>query len=389
MKKVNFFRNLLVAAAFVAPVVLTSCEKDNDEPIPPVTESSLSGAVTESKTLEVSVEYLLDGPLIVEDGGVLNIPAGTTIKAKKGFGSYILVLQGGKINVNGTVGNPVRMTSNEANPAAGDWGGLIINGRAPLAGGTTGSTEINSAYTYGGDNAADNSGSISYLILEYTGARSSADVEHNGLTLNGVGSGTTVENIFITQGSDDGIEFFGGSVNVKNLLVVNSDDDMFDMTQGWNGTLESCYGIWEAGYSSTESDASGVEADGNFDGNFPDHTAQSNFTIRNMTIDLRLTASNEPTQQMNNVLKVRRGAKATIVNALVKGTGSVKSAGAVIDMTDGKGNGDATSAISITNQLTSSPAEYKFGSDAFPNVKIESGNSGCATDLFAWTKYSF
>ncbi|MDR2911670.1 MAG: hypothetical protein LBV47_09985 [Bacteroidales bacterium] len=390
MKTSKFFWNLLMAAALVAPVVLTSCKGDDegDDPTPPPVESNLSGSVANAKTLDASVAYTLDGPLIVEDGGVLDIPAGTTIKAKKGFSSYILVLQGGKINVNGTASDPVRITSGETAPQAGDWGGLIINGRAPLAGGTTGSTEINSAYTYGGTAAADNSGTITYLILEYTGARSSADVEHNGLTLNGVGSGTTIENIYIPYGSDDGIEFFGGSVNVKNLLVVNSDDDMFDMTQGWNGTLENNYGIWETGYSSTESDASGVEADGNFDGNFPDHQNQSNFTIRNMTIDLRLAASDDPTQQMNNVLKIRRGAKANIINALVKGTGSVKSAGAVIDMTDGKGNGDVTSAVSITNQLTSNPAGYKFGADAFPNVKLESGSSGCAASVFAWTGYN-
>ncbi|MDL2315321.1 hypothetical protein LJC16_03575 [Bacteroidales bacterium OttesenSCG-928-C19] len=389
MKKNKFFLRFLVAAALMAPVVLTSCDEEGDNPEKPVTENSLSGSVTNSKTLDASTVYLLDGPLIVEEGGVLNIPAGTTIKAKKGFSNYILVLQGGKINVKGTAEKPVRMTSNAANPEAGDWGGLIINGRAPLAGGTTGSTEINSAYTYGGTNATDNSGSITYLILEYTGARSSADVEHNGLTLNGVGSGTVIENIYIPHGSDDGVEFFGGSVNVKNLLVVNSDDDMFDVTQGWNGTLENCYGIWTAGYSSTESDASGVEADGNFDGNFPDHSNQSNFTIKNMTIDLKLAASSDPTQQMNNVLKIRRGAKANIINALVKGTGSVKSAGAIIDMTDKKGNGDATSTISITNQLTSNPTEYKFGNDLFPNVKVETGNSGCATNAFIWTGFQF
>src|SRR5690606_28838925 len=139
------------------------------------------------------------------------------IKAKKGFGSYILVLQGGKINVNGTADKPVTMTADVPNAEQGYWGGLIINGRAPLSGGSTGSTEINSAYSYGGTNTADNSGSITYLKLEATGARSSANVEHNGLTLNGVGNGTKIENVFIPDGADDGIEFFGGSVNVKNL----------------------------------------------------------------------------------------------------------------------------------------------------------------------------
>ena len=127
------------------------------------------------------------------------------------------MLQGGQIFVRGTEEAPVRMTADSDNAQSGYWGGLIINGRAPLAGGETGSTEINSAYSYGGDNAADNSGEITYLILEYTGARSSADVEHNGLTLNGVGNGTKIENIYVVEGADDAIEFFGGSVNVTNF----------------------------------------------------------------------------------------------------------------------------------------------------------------------------
>src|SRR5690606_18790757 len=126
-----------------------------------------------------------------------------------------------------------------------------------------GSTEVNTAYVYGGSNVSDNSGELSYLILGNTGARSSADVEHNGLTLNGVGNGTTITDLYIYDCADDAIEFFGGSVNVNNLLAVNPDDDMFDFTQGYNGSLKNAYGIWEVGYTSSESDPRGIEADGN------------------------------------------------------------------------------------------------------------------------------
>ena len=420
MKK-NFL-SILMAAAFLAPAVLmTSCKDDDkkNEPGEPgvvvvIDDSKLSGSITGTKTLVDTVEYLLDGPLIIEDGGTLTIPAGTTIKAKKGFSSYILVLQGGKINVNGTAAKPVTMTSGATNPEAGDWGGLIINGYAPLTRGDDGksqigSTEINSAYTYGGEIENDNSGSITYLILAYTGARSSADVEHNGLTLNGVGSGTKIENIYIPNGADDGIEFFGGAVNVTNLLVVNSDDDMFDVTQGWSGTLKNCYGIWETGYTSTEADPRGVEADGNHDGNYPHHTRQANFRIENMTIDLQLNpvaadlATTNPTEflakTMQDVIKIRRGAKATIVNAVVKGTGTAVD---LIDMTDSKGAGDPSSAISLTNALTNpitgKTVNYNatqlyddvhaFGDD-ISKLKIEAGNTGCPADIFSWTGYKF
>ncbi len=375
---------LSLMAVVVLTASFTSCKTDEPNQGP----EGISGSYGSGETLNLKAgeDYLLDGPLIIEDGGILNIEAGTVIKAKKGFSNYILVLQGGKINANGTADKPIRMTANIDNATAGHWGGLIINGRAPLTSGqTTASTEIHTAHLYGGNNPADNSGVLTYVTLEYTGARSSADVEHNGLTLNAVGNGTKIENIYIPEGSDDGIEFFGGSVNVKNLLVVNSDDDMFDFTQGYNGTLENAYGIWEKGFTSTESDPRGIEADGNFDGNFPTHTGQSNFTVKNMTIDLRLDHNSDKTTQMQDVIKIRRGAKATITGALVKGTGAV---GDLMDLTDTKGVGDATSTISLTNSL-SNPIGGDVVKGIAPGAKVEPGNIGCPTDIFNWTGYTF
>lgn len=372
-------------AITLMPMALTSCGDDTPTPTPtptPTTEN-LSGSITGNTTLKADVEYFLTGPLLVEEGGVLNIPAGTTIKARKGFGSYILVLKGGKINATGTAEKPIRMTADIANAGNGYWGGLIINGKAPLEGGKSGSTEINSAYLYGGNDAADNSGVLTYVILEYTGAKSSANVEHNGLTLNGVGNGTKIENIYIPSTADDGIEFFGGTVNVKNLLVVNSDDDMFDFTQGYTGTLENCYGIWEANYTSGESDPRGIEADGNWDGLDPNVSGQSDFKVNNMTIDLKLAFNADAKTQMQDVMKIRRGAKATITNALVKGTGSV---GNIVDFSDSKGAGNATSVVNVTNKLTTPPAAADLvkGNGI---VNWNTGNTGCDKNLFTWTAY--
>src|SRR5690625_830852 len=385
-----------IALLFAATsTTMISCSSDDDSSDTTIveTQDELVGSIAGERTLDPSITYTITGPVIVEEGGVLNIPAGTTIKAKKGFNNYILVLQGGKIYANGTAVNPVRITADIENAEPGYWGGLIINGRAPLAGGTLGSTEVSSAHQYGGDNPNDNSGRLTYLILEYTGARSSADVEHNGLTLNGVGNGTKIENLFIPNGADDGIEFFGGTVDVKNLLVVNSDDDMFDFTQGYTGTLENAYGIWEEGFISSESDPRGIEADGNLDGNFPDHTNQSDFTVRNITFDLRLSPAEDSdtqnvTNKMQDVIKIRRGAKATIINGLVKGTGTVID---LVDFTDGKGAGDMDSSISLTNTLS---PEQILGRSVNPetgynNAIIEEGNSGCPTSIFSWTGYSF
>lgn len=383
MKKVLF--GFLMFAAMMTPLVLTSCDDDAEEKeVPKEEEKELVGTITEDRTLDATVEYLLTGPVIVQDGGTLNIPAGTVIKAEKGFDKYILVLRGGKINVNGTAVAPVTITADTDDAKQGHWGGLIINGKAPLSGGTEGTTEINADYKYGGTNVSDNSGTITYLKLEYTGARSDADVEHNGLTLNGVGNGTKIENVYIPYGADDAIEFFGGSVNVKNFLAVDPDDDMFDFTQGYSGTLENAYGIWQTGYVSTESDPRGIEADGNLDGNNPTQTGQSNFTVKNMTIDLRLAPSTAEGNYMHDVIKVRRGAKATIENALVIGQGQAKD---LIDMNDSKGNGDPETTISITNKLTTAINGEEVNGTAI--VTKAEANTGCSNDIFNWTGYEF
>jgi hypothetical protein len=383
MKKVLF--GFLMFAAMMTPLVLTSCDDDAEEKeVPKEEEKELVGTITEDRTLDATVEYLLTGPVIVQDGGTLNIPAGTVIKAEKGFDKYILVLRGGKINVNGTAVAPVTITADTDDAKQGHWGGLIINGKAPLSGGTEGTTEINADHKYGGTNVSDNSGTITYLKLEYTGARSDADVEHNGLTLNSVGNGTKIENVYIPYGADDAIEFFGGSVNVKNILAVDPDDDMFDFTQGYSGTLENAYGIWQTGYVSTESDPRGIEADGNLDGNNPTQTGQSNFTVKNMTIDLRLAPSTAEGNYMHDVIKVRRGAKATIENALVIGQGQAKD---LIDMNDSKGNGDPETTISITNKLTTAINGEEVNGTAI--VTKAEANTGCSNDIFNWTGYEF
>lgn len=381
MKK--FF--LAIAAVGIALSTLTfnSCKTEEPNKGPEgIAQTINSGEVV---TLKAGEDYLLNGPLIVEAGGLLKIEAGTTIKAKKGFGSYILVLQDGKIEANGTADKPIIITAdNETGATAGYWGGVIINGNAPLTSSQkTAKTEVNAAYNYGGDKANDNSGVLKYVAIKYSGARSSADVEHNGLTLNGVGNGTIIENVYVYECADDGIEFFGGSVNVTNLLVVNTDDDMFDFTQGYNGTLKNAYGVWAKGFTSSEDDPRGIEADGNFDGNFTTDTHMSDFVVENMTIDLRLDFNTGKTTQMQDVLKIRRGAKATIKNALVKGTGSVAD---LVDLTDGKGDGNPASTIEIKSTLTT-PAARAFNGVILSPV-TEGPGTGCATNLFGWTGYA-
>ena len=381
----KFFMTSMAFAAIMSAMTLTSCSDDeNGDSTPALQGTELSGVVEGTLTLNAGTEYTLTGTLTVPAGATLEIPAGTTIKANQGFDKYILVAQGGRLNARGTADNPVVFTANADNAEPGYWGGVIINGYAPISGateGSTGATEIDNNQPYGGTDAADNSGTLTYVEIRYSGARSSADIEHNGLTLNGVGNGTTINNIYIADGADDAIEFFGGSVNVTNLLAVNCDDDCFDFTQGYNGTLTNCYGVWESDFTSTESDPRGVEADGNLDGDGPNHTPQADFTINNMTI-----ANYAASQPMQDAIKVRRLAKATINNALVIGSGEIEE---LVDLTDSKDNADAGTVVNVTNNATNVGAETNDGNPAGATVNISAGNTGADVTAFEWTGYQF
>jgi len=256
---------------------------------------------------------------------------------------------------------------------------MILNGKAPISGGGTATCEMDASVVYGGTVADDNSGTLKYVILEYTGAQNSETVEHNGLTLDAVGSGTTIEDIFVYKSADDAIEFFGGSVNVTNLLSVSCDDDMFDVTQGWNGTLSNAYGMWESGFVSGESDPRGIEADGNFDGNYPTHSGQSDFTMENITI------RNASSFKMTDGIKIRRGAKATITNALIIG-GTTSD---LIDLTDDKGDANTATSISLTNDgMTYSGNEIK-ANGTYAGVAVVAGNTGATVSAFDWTGFGF
>ena len=381
----KFFMTSMAFAAIMSAMTLTSCSDDeNGGSTPALQGTELSGVVEGTLTLNAGTEYTLTGTLTVPAGATLEIPAGTTIKANQGFDKYILVAQGGRLNARGTADNPVVFTANADNAEPGYWGGVIINGYAPISGameGSTGATEIDNNQPYGGTDAADNSGTLTYVEIRYSGARSSADIEHNGLTLNGVGNGTTINNIYIADGADDAIEFFGGSVNVTNLLAVNCDDDCFDFTQGYNGTLTNCYGVWESDFTSTESDPRGVEADGNLDGDGPNHTPQADFTINNMTI-----ANYAVSQPMQDAIKVRRLAKATINNALVIGSGEIEE---LVDLTDSKDDADAGTVVNVTNNATNVGAETNDGNPAGATVNISAGNTGADVTAFEWTGYQF
>ena len=310
----KFFGIIAISASF-----LTSCSSDdNNSPSSTFVVNPLDfkGQINDGEViLNASTVYKLTGRLQVNTGATLTIPAGTRIEGVGGTASFIAVAQGGKININGTASNPVVMTSGLAVKAPGDWGGLVICGKAPInrvtGGASTAQSEV-AELTYGGTTSADNSGSIRYLRLEYCGAAFNSEKEFNGLSLFGVGSGTTVEFVQTFHGADDGFEFFGGTVNTSNLVAFGNEDDQFDWTEGWIGTNTNWYGKISFGKGNR-----GIEAD-NFELGFA-NSPLSNPTINNITLVGPGATASSGTYPENDGLKLRRGTRGILNNVVVSG----------------------------------------------------------------------
>ena len=221
-------------------------------------ENALPLIIDSDMTLTNDKVWYLVGRTSVEYGVTLTIEPGTIIKGNSGTGANataLIIARGGKINAQGTSEQPIIFTSEIDNIQIGElygsslvptlnglWGGVIICGNAPISASNT-SMQIEGIPAsdpnglYGGTIETDDSGVLSYVSIRHGGANIGEGNEINGLTLGGVGNGTTINNIEIVGNQDDGIEWFGGNVNCSNLLVWGTGDDCIDIDQGYNGDL--------------------------------------------------------------------------------------------------------------------------------------------------------
>ncbi len=233
-------RTLLVLGA--CSLVLGGCsdDDDDDDNVDPGDEVVvLTGTVVDNLTLTADTEYLIRGGVFIGDGTnttVLTIEPGTVLYGESATNGMLVINRGSRIMAEGTALAPIVMTSDKAAGSRGrsDWGGLIINGRAPLNSGDEAFGEGGTG-AYGGNVPTDNSGVLKYVRVEYAGREISPDNELNGIAFQGVGSGTLVDYVQVHMGKDDGMEFFGGTVNVKHVLVTGCADDQVDWTDGWQG----------------------------------------------------------------------------------------------------------------------------------------------------------
>jgi hypothetical protein len=237
---------------------------------------NLAGNITEDMALKSDVNYVLDGWVYVKDGATLTIEAGTVIKGKSGTKASLIIERGGKIMAEGTAQKPIIFTSDKAagQRAAGDWGGLILCGKAPINP-TGGEAEIEGGVgsKYGGTNPADNSGILKYVRVEFAGYAFAPDKEINGITFGGVGSGTVVDYVQVSYSNDDSYEWFGGTVNCRHLIAFSGLDDEFDTDYGYNGFVQYAVGLRDPSVADI-SKSNGFESDN-------DATGSTNAPITN------------------------------------------------------------------------------------------------------------
>lgn len=305
-------KKLVLSALIASSLVFTGCFKDDDTPI--IIEEvtiinnngnggtgeecpiiAVTGAIVSNTTWTNDNIYQLNQKVVVDNGAILTIEPGTIIKGSPGTGSLasaLIIARGSQINAVGTATQPIIFTSTGDNITCGEtagtnldendrglWGGLIVLGNAPcsFSGDITeaqieGIPADDTFGLYGGSDAADNSGVLQYVSIRHGGALIGEGNEINGLTLGGVGTGTVINNIEVVANVDDGIEFFGGTVNASNLLVWAQGDDALDIDQAYSGVINNAVVVL------------GDFSDHAFEIDGPEGSAAGAFTLENATI---------------------------------------------------------------------------------------------------------
>jgi hypothetical protein len=370
MKKFNSFLMILTASL----IGFTSCIEGNERPdlgTDPGLDNEvvITSNITSNTTWETGKTYVLAGRIAVTSGNTLTIQPGVIVKGEVGTGSNataLVIARGAKINAAGTASSPIIFTTiaDEIQPGQiqspnlepnlnGLWGGLIIlgNARGSFAGDVSeiqieGIPPSDTNGLYGGTNDADNSGVLRYVSIRHGGANIGEGNEINGLTLGGVGSGTVIENVEVVANQDDGIEWFGGTVNVTNALVWNAGDDALDTDQAWAGTLDNFIVI------------AGGETDHCLEIDGPEGSYLAAHTLKNGSV------------KGNNVAELadfRDGARGTFENIYFFGFADPAS-------TDGRGD------FSLSGDKTL--ATFANGSLKFANLQITLANNVALSTVF-------
>ncbi|MCX7696941.1 MAG: hypothetical protein N2Z72_04510 [Bacteroidales bacterium] len=286
----------------------------------PASVVTLQGSITSDMQLTADKKYLLKGFVYVEAGATLTIEPGTIIMGEKESKGSLIIKRGGKIIAEGTPQKPIVFTSNQ--PAGqrdyGDWGGIIICGKAPvnLPGGE-GLVEGGPDAYYGGNDPEDNSGKLKYVRIEFAGIAYQPNQEINGLTLAGVGNKTEIDYVQVSYCGDDAFEFFGGTVNVKHLVSFRTWDDDFDTDNGWSGMAQFCVALRDPNIAD-QSGSNGFESDNDAQGT--NATPYTSGIFSNVTILGPINPNNTNyNAQFKRAAHLRRNTQLKIFNSVLAG----------------------------------------------------------------------
>ena len=287
----------------------------------------LSGRISSDRTLKAGTVYKLRGIVYVVDGATLTIEAGTRIEGERSSRGALVVTRGTKIIAEGTKEKPIVFTSDAATPTAGDWGGIVMLGRAttnaafnnnPGVGEIEGGVNNGEGLgLYGGADDADNSGVLKYVRIEYAGYAFLPDKELNSLTLGGVGNGTVIDYVQVSHALDDAFEWFGGTVNAKHLIAYKTLDDDLDTDNGFRGKVQFVIVLRD----STLADKSKVESfESDNDANGSTLTPQTAAIFSNVTsIGPRAALTNIGSANYLAGAQIRRNSTISIFNSVFMG----------------------------------------------------------------------
>jgi len=252
--------------ALVLILGIFSCKKElggGEGPINVPSTTTLSGNINTTTTLTSDKVWTLKGYVYVTDGAKLIIQPGTTIVSDIAEKGALCIERGAQIIAEGTATKPIIFTSgkNAGERSPGDWGGIVILGRAKTNRSSEPTIEGGIGRPYGGTNDADNSGVLKYVRIEYAGVAALPNSEINALTLGAVGSGTVIENVQTVYANDDAFEFFGGTVSPKNLYAFATADDDYDFDFGYTGTVTNSVSKRDPQFVDNGDAGNGVECD--------------------------------------------------------------------------------------------------------------------------------
>jgi hypothetical protein len=369
---------------------------------PSTTVTVNAGDITTNTTWTKNNVYLLNGWVYVKDGATLTIEAGTVIRGDKTNKGTLIIERGAKLIANGTLTEPIVFTSNQpvgTSRTYGDWGGIVICGKAPInVAGGTGTIEGGVGSSYGGTDPNDDSGSLQYVRIEFSGIAFSLNNEINGLTMGGVGAGTTLSHIQVSYCGDDSFEWFGGNVNAKYLIAFRTWDDDFDTDNGYSGMVQYAVALRDPAIAD-QSQSNGFESDNDATG-----SASTPFTsaiFSNVSVYGPLvTPTTTINAQYRRAAHIRRNNKMQIYNTVMAGWPT----GLYIDGNTTQANADAgelrvrnsviagmTTPIDVPASQTwnKAAAEAWYNTTAFKNTLFTTNNELGVVDPFNLTAPKF